>query len=39
MEVEEENSAMLQEIEYLQAENEELQRQLAVFTTEADITT
>jgi len=35
-EVEEENSAMLEEIEYLQAENEELQRQLAVFTTEAD---
>lgn len=35
-EVEEENSAMLEEIEYLQAENEELQRQLALFTTEAD---
>jgi hypothetical protein len=35
-EVEEENSAMLEEIEYLQTENEELHRQLAVFTTEAD---
>lgn len=35
-EVEEENSAMLEEIEYLQAENDELQRQLALFTTEAD---
>ena len=35
-EVDEENSAMLEEIEYLQAENEELQRQLALFITEAD---
>lgn len=35
-EVEEENNAMLEEIEYLQAENDELQRQLALFTTEAD---
>lgn len=31
-EIEEENIAMLEEIEYLQAENEELQRQLAVFS-------
>mmetsp|Transcript_23297 Transcript_23297/g.50369 ORF Transcript_23297/g.50369 Transcript_23297/m.50369 type:complete len:323 (-) Transcript_23297:344-1312(-) len=33
-EIEEENIAMLEEIEYLQAENEELQRQLAVFSEE-----
>ena len=36
IEVEEENNAMIEEIEYLQAENEELRSQLAVFTTEAD---
>jgi hypothetical protein len=35
-EVEEENNAMIEEIEYLQVENEELRSQLAVFTTEAD---
>ena len=35
-EIEEENSAMLEEIEYLQNENDELQRQLALFITEAD---
>jgi len=35
-EIEEENIAMLEEIEYLQAENEELQRQLAVFSESAD---
>jgi len=33
-EIEEENIAMLEEIEYLQAENDELQSQLAVFSEE-----
>ncbi|KAL7543429.1 hypothetical protein ACHAXR_012722 [Thalassiosira sp. AJA248-18] len=36
-EIEEENCAMLEEIEYLQAENEELQRQLAIFSESSDI--
>jgi hypothetical protein len=37
-EVEEENNALLEEIDYLQAENEELQRQLAVFSESSDFT-
>eukprot|EP00804_Cyclotella_cryptica_P003756 CCRYP_008917-RA/>CCRYP_008917-RA protein AED:0.02 eAED:0.02 QI:265/1/1/1/1/1/5/228/1989 len=37
-EVEEENNALLEEIEYLQAENEELHRQLAVFSESSDYT-
>ncbi len=37
-EVEDENNALLEEVEYLQAENEELQRQLAVFSESADFT-
>lgn len=35
-EIEDENIAMLEEIEYLQSENDELQRQLAVFSEGSD---
>ena len=35
-EIEEENNALLEEVEYLHAENEELQRQLAVFSESSD---
>ncbi|KAL7554854.1 hypothetical protein ACHAWF_018901 [Thalassiosira exigua] len=38
MEIEEENIAMLDEIESLTAENEELQRQLVIFTESSDFT-
>jgi hypothetical protein len=37
-EIEEENNALLEEVEFLQAENEELQRQLAVFSESSDFT-
>jgi len=37
-EIEEENNALLEEVDYLQVENEELQRQLAVFSESADFT-
>ena len=37
-EIEEENNALLEEVEYLQAENEELHRQLAVFSESLDFT-
>ena len=37
-EIEEENNALLEEVEYLQAENEELQRQLAIFSESSDFT-
>ena len=37
-EIEDENNALLEEIDYLQAENEELQRQLAVFSESSDFT-
>lgn len=37
-EIEEENIAMLEEIEYLQTENEELQNQLAIFSESSDFT-
>ena len=37
-EIEEENNALLEEVEYLQAENDELQRQLAIFSESSDFT-
>lgn len=37
-EIEEENNALLEEVDFLQAENEELQRQLAIFSESSDFT-
>jgi hypothetical protein len=37
-EIEEENNALLEEVDFLHAENEELQRQLAVFSESSDFT-